>query len=221
MSSTGRGKRGGGSKDFFGTPPSPVVRLLERHKLPGGAWLESGAGEGGIIRTITSLRSDVHWTAIEARERCRSSLQSVADEVVIEDFAEWAPSAIVRRRRWDVSVVNPAFPVASITAILSMELVDHLALLQRSSWLGDQVDRLDFYSTRMPAKEYVIGRIDFDGRGGDSTTYSWFVWEPGDRKNEVTQKMLLRRPTDAEQAIDKLSAKANAKLVENEQADQN
>ena len=213
MSSKGRGPAGGGAKSFFGTPPSPVVRLLERQPLPGGLWLESGAGNGGIIKAVNSVRSDVRWSAIEVRGSCLCDLHPLCAELVCADFMELGPQLIAKGRRWPVSVINPAFPIATMSVLLSLELCDWVAVLERSHWLSDHETRAATFHEMMPLYEYVIGRCDFDGRGGDSTTYSWFVFGPGDRKRTETIKRVLRRPTPAEAEIDKAVARANGLLL--------
>jgi hypothetical protein len=48
-------KRGSGVRtpdDAYETPAWCVQRLLEKLQLPGGNWLEPGAGDGAIIKAV-------------------------------------------------------------------------------------------------------------------------------------------------------------------------
>jgi hypothetical protein len=105
VSATNRGERGGGEHDFFPTPSWCTRRLIEQVSLPGGRWLEPGAGDGAIVRAVN--RKDVLWTAVELREEARPHLlRSVTNgEVVITDFLRDYRSD----RPFDVACGNPPF----------------------------------------------------------------------------------------------------------------
>jgi len=189
MSSTNRGTKGGGDAEFYPTPPWPTLRILERlAHLPGGPWLEAGAGDGSIIRAVNAVRSDVLWTAVELRAECRVTLAQTGADVHIAPFQRWAhrriESAAARLARGErpfrVAMFNPPFSQALAFVQACLELCDYVVCLQRLPWIGDERERHSYFSTNMP-DVYSIGRIDFDGRGGDSIPYAWFVWGPTTR----------------------------------------
>lgn len=189
MSSTNRGQKGGGDAEFFPTPPWPTHRIIDRLPLPGGDWLEPSAGDGSIIRAVNELRGDVSWTAVEMREECRDDLLATGAEVHIAAFQRWAVGAIMRtkltgRRPFTVAPLNPPFSLALIFVELCLSLADHVVCLQRTPWILDAADRYEAFHNNMP-DDYRIGRVDFDGRGGDSVPYSWFHWGPDTRGRDA------------------------------------
>ncbi len=192
MSSTNRGQRGGGEADFFPTPAFPVHRLLERLPLPGGRWLEPGAGDGAIIRAVNAARADVAWTAVELREECRTVLEETGAQVEIGNFHELAGDRW--QRAFDVAMLNPPFSDALRFVTRCFALADWVVALERLNWIESQ-QRHEFFSACMP-DIYVVGRIDFNGGGGDSIPYAWFVWPPGDRRRaRGTIELLAQTPS--------------------------
>src|SRR5579859_3903717 len=183
MSSTRRGPKGGGDAEFYPTPPWPTTAILRRlPQLPGGRWLEAGAGDGAILRATQSIRSDVAWTAVELREECRAELIATGAEVHIAPFQPWAGARLLQpgAPRFQIAIFNPPFSQALEFVRLCLQLADWVLCLQRLPWIGDHQDRHAFFSTNMP-DTYSLGRVDFDGRGGDSIPYGWFVWSPDER----------------------------------------
>lgn len=170
MSSTARGAQRA-EADFYPTPAWPVHRLLERVKLPGGRWIELGAGDGGIIRAVNAKRTDVQWTAVELREECRPALEATGAEVLIVGAQHFAskPDA------FDVAILNPPFSEAEAFARIARQCAHETVLLQRLNWLESEKRRA-WFAESMP-DVYVIGRVDFNGQGGDSIPYAWFVWQ--------------------------------------------
>src|SRR5260370_30448823 len=81
--------------DFYATPRWTVHRLLEVLHLPGGNWLEPGAGEGDLIRAVAETgRNDINWTALELRPECKSHLEKLKPrpEIIITDKFIGAPA---------------------------------------------------------------------------------------------------------------------------------
>ena len=200
MSSTNRGQKGGGDAEFFPTPTFVVHRLLEKvfkchatTRLPGGLWLEPSAGDGSIIRAVNEWTKRagprVNWTAIEIREECRDDLMripNVGADTHTMSFQEWLRKQDALqphlRRLYDVAILNPPFSQALIFVQGCLNRAEWVVCLQRINWLFDAKDNREFFRDRMP-DVYAIGRVDFDGRGGDSASYAWFVWPPvQDRK---------------------------------------
>jgi hypothetical protein len=218
MSSTNRGGTRADA-NFYPTAPHAVDRFLDRADqldLPlwRARWLELGAGDGVIIRTVNAWCGRKafecpHWTAIELRRECEPDLVATGAEVVIASVQQWAAPLIPSDAApfahapeaplFDVACFNPPFPEALAFVKIALRLAAVVVCLDRSPWIGDAEERFNFFRNLMP-DEYRVGRIDFDGRGGDSIPYSWFVWSPGDRRRTRGTLQLLD-PTPAEQRI--------------------
>lgn len=203
MSATRKGARRA-EADFYPTPSWTVAPMLRELALPGGDWLEPGAGDGAIVRAVAAAgRTDVRWTALELRVECRDTLvEAGAHEVIVGNFMVEAAKLAAAGRRFDVAIGNPPFSSAFAFVRLALELADNVVMLERSPWIGDAADRFRFFRTRMP-NELRVGRVDFDGRGGDSIPYSWFHWQTTGRgggalTRSVGSLVLLARPHDRE-----------------------
>lgn len=204
MSSTGRGISRADS-DFYPTPTHAVERLLERWMPPGRRWVELGAGTGAIISAVNAFRArlglpPIEWTAVEYRRECEEELyRAGAQHVVIAPVAEWH-AALGPELQFDVSMGNPPFSSALVFAQVSLARAAWTVLLERTPWLADAEDRYSFFieGGRSPSDEYRVGRVDFDGRGGDSIPYSWFAW-PNDGVERRTWQTHILKPTPPEQ----------------------
>lgn len=202
MSRRGGDTATGGVHQFYRTPRW-CGRRLTAHlpHLPAGRWLEPGAGLGDFILGITEARRDaIEWTAVEIREECKPTLERMSqiEHVVIGDFVRViGPALLAAGEHFDVAVANPAFEIAAAYVPLMLALADYVVVLQRTMWLGDEEDRHEYFSRNMP-NDYRLGRVDFDGRGGDATTYSLFEWTPENRNATVGTTRLLPRATREE-----------------------
>lgn len=183
MSATGRGERGGGGVDFFGTPAWTVDWLLRAVDLPSGNWLEPSAGEGAIVRAVNARRPDVtQWTVVELREECRRSLQSATAETRLPSAVmcgvDWCAPGwpfTVPQIMWPVAIGNPPYAEAERHVAKAIQCAGVVAFLLRLHFLGSQ-KRAEFWR-RHPADVYVLSeRPSFDGEGTDATEYAWFVW---------------------------------------------
>lgn len=67
MSATGRGAERQ-QDDFYVTQAWCVHALLAKLDLPGGRWLEPGAGDGAIVRAVQQVRDDIVFTTVELRD---------------------------------------------------------------------------------------------------------------------------------------------------------
>lgn len=201
MRSTNRGPKGGGESEFYPTPTWAVRRLLERLPLPSGKWLEAGAGEGAIVRAVREHAGfgdeAPHITALELRPECyRPLVDAGANEIVLGSFQQHAASWAASGRRFMVTIMNPPFSQALAFVEQALVISDWVICLERTPWIGDAQERYEAFSWRMP-NEYRVGRIDFNGEGGDSVPYSWFVWGPGDRRaTRGWLELLSRTPSD-------------------------
>lgn len=197
MSATNRGGERS-EADFYPTPAWTVAPLLEVLDLPGGAWIEPGAGEGALVCAVNALRGDVDWTAVELHAERRGALQLAgAREVVIGDFVVKAAELAAAGRRFKVALGNPPFSLAQAFVELCLELTDYVVMLERLAWIGGSKGRRAAFNGRMPDL-YDLGQVDFTGDGGDSSLYAWHVWGPGPaRTRDHGRYFLLERPPAA------------------------
>ncbi len=186
MSATGRGAER--SKcDYYPTPASAVQHLLSEVQLPGGKWLEPGAGDGSIIRAVNRLRTDVSWTAIELQEQMRKPLVATrADRVVIANFLRWdfgrRPSD-----RFDVGIGNPPFTHAARFVRQTLQWADQAVMLLRLNWLGSSRGRRHLFESAGTPDVFVLAqRPSFDTFGTDACDYGWMRWHrDGSQKGTV------------------------------------
>jgi hypothetical protein len=178
VSATGRGavRR---EADFYGTPAWCVRRLLEACPLPGGLWLEPGAGEGAIIRAVRALRQDIVWTAVELRpEPVPKLAESLGgweiggrDTIITRDFLDRSTAL----GPFDVAIGNPPYNRAQEFVERAFEVADAVAFLLRLGFLSSR-ERQPFLARHTPSIYVLPDRPSFRGGGTDSTDYAWFVW---------------------------------------------
>lgn len=198
MSST---KRGGqrSAADYYPTPGWCVERLLEAVRLPGGVWLEPTAGDGAIVRAANASRfrhalPAVEWHAVELEARHEPALRSAAGaNVRIGSFLDYIPPA---RIGIDVVILNPPFRIATdvIERALSFRPKLVVALL-RLNYLGSE-RRADWMRSNAPDVHVLPNRPVFDGRGGDSVEYGWFVWFGGATRSAGVVSVLASTPRE-------------------------
>lgn len=175
MSSTARGSQRS-EADNYPTPAWVTHRLLERLKLPGGAWLESSAGEGGIIKAVNAVRKDVRWSACELRKKCRPALlKAGVKDLNLCSFLDVLPHDFGTPA---VCINNPPFSMAMQFIEHSLKFAPWVIHLLRLNFLGTE-KRNKFFQTTMPDVYVVPDRISFTGDGrADSIEYAWLVFGP-------------------------------------------
>lgn len=185
MSATNRGAKRAGH-DNYPTPAYAVRRLLEAVPIPGGRWLEPGAGSGAIIRAVNERRQDVAWTAVEVRKRaCARLAQLPCVEVLHRNLLRGVEGT------WDVCLGNPAYRIAQEVVDFGRAHAHLVCLLLRLNFLGSR-KRREWWK-RNPASIYVLpDRPSFNGKGTDATEYAWFCWREGQR--EATWDVLELTP---------------------------
>ncbi len=204
MSSTGRGGVRADS-DFYPTPAYAVDRLLERWMPPGLHWLELGAGNGDIIRAVNAFRArhqlePVQWMAVESRPACAAALRATGAEVIIAPVQHWYAATAGQGLRFDAAPMNPPFSDALTFVSIARARAKWTVCLERAPWLADSEDRYRYFieGKCAPSHEYRVGRIDFDGRGGDSIPYSWFAF-PDDGLERTSWQTIPLAPTPSKQ----------------------
>jgi len=195
MSST---KRGGQRSvaDFYPTPAFCVTRLLERVPLPGGYWLEPGAGEGALIRAVDHLRDDVKWRAVELRKECKRGLRKLTKRVTIGSFLSPLPMLRANGKKYRVALGNPPFRLAMEFVQQGLRSADYVVMLLRLNFIGS-VKRSNFFCKHMPDIYVLPNRPSFAASGKtDSIEYAWFLWPPKRRRRTGKIELLATTPPE-------------------------
>jgi hypothetical protein len=186
VSATGRGPRLGGPEDYYATPAFCVDRLLEAVDLPGGRWVEPGAGNGSIIAAVNARRDDVDWVAIELRAKERSRLSRLTGGQVVT--ANFLTHTFVGTDAVTVVIGNPPYGLALEFIGRSLALFPQatVAFLLRLNFAASG-GRAAFMR-RCPPDIYVLpNRPSFRNGKTDATEYCWMVWPPGNRTRGTFQ----------------------------------
>lgn len=188
MSSTSRGGKRSDA-DNYATPAWCVRRLLEAVELPGGAWLEPAAGDGVIIKTAQSCRSDVTWGAVEIRPECKDLLVPLLGRRFLIDNFLTAPLS----EHYAVTITNPPFRLAYDFLQRMRTISDWTVLLLRLNFLGGDA-RSMFMREHVPDVYVLPNRPSFrspdavPGQGKwqtDSIEYAWMVWRQEPRSSGI------------------------------------
>jgi len=186
------------ARGHYGTPRWPVhlVVTTERCTTCGargplvdsrgaGKWLEPCAGEGAIIAAANEVQLGIAWTAVEMNprlvERHLQPMQQRGELVELHagDFFPWALKAVGGGARFDVSLLNPAFPEAAAFVETCRAIARVTVALERLDWLSSESRAPFFRRVGEPDVWVLPNRPSFRGRGQDSGDYAWFVWGPG------------------------------------------
>ena len=204
MTAQGRSKRISSKHDVYPTPPWATTTFLEEWPLASDPrlmhWLEAGAGDGAIIKTVDGFRAElglipIVWTACEIRWIVRPELELVCNDVRILDFVTSPIEEIRRlngrkilvdpgeempRPKYHASIFNPPFIWTMEFFRRCRELCDQVAMLQRQNFIGS-ADRNEELRADMPDQWMIPDRVDFAGDGqGDAIGHSWWTWGPHD-----------------------------------------
>ena len=172
--------------DFYATPPDVVKKLTENIDLSkwGCDVLEPNAGNGNICRVIKNKYPTKKLTSIEIRDCEFNSLNECSDEVIIGDYITLPITS-----KYDIIIGNPPFNIAKECILKSLSLLKDegvLIFLLRTAFLESKV-RYDFWQENPISNLYVLSkRPSFTGgKGTDSTSYSWFIWDKTSTKQEI------------------------------------
>lgn len=146
--------------------------------------LEPGAGSGNIVRALRKY-GDFNIDAIEIREEERSTLEEISDRVIIGNYME-----LELGKKYVLIIGNPPFNQAMDFVLKSFDNIKpggRIIFLLRTAFLESK-DRFPFWQDpeHQLAGLYTLHqRPSFTGHGTDATSYSWFVWEPGNENQKI------------------------------------
>lgn len=184
MSSTGRrAERTGGPEDHFVTPSWSVRRRLDLGDLPGGLWLEAGAGDGAIIRAVNAVRNDVRWIAVEIREEAIAVLEKIPNVTVLRGDFLAESARVLLNSSIAVALGNPPYQDAQAFIDQARIVAPRAPVVQllRTNFTGSE-ERAGFMRRCAPDVAQLPNRPSFYLRLTDSIEYSWMTWHPGERR---------------------------------------
>jgi len=189
MSSTNRGGKRTPA-DFYPTPAWCIRRIVEAVDLPGGDWLEPGAGDGAVIRTVNQYRDDVNWFALDIVETMCEEVRKIDPPVRIacRDFIE-APIT----RRYSVAITNPPYFLAEQFLCKCLQIADNVVFLLRLNFLAS-AKRSGLMRINTPDVYILPNRPSFSGHGTDSVECAWFHFHDNPRSSG---KLVILPPTPA------------------------
>lgn len=160
--------------DFYPTPVNTVLHFLKNHNIKEGHILEPSAGCGNILEAIRESGYKNEITSVEIREEEMDNLSKYG-EVYIADFLDWDAD-----KKYTTIIGNPPYRLAQEFMEKCFEIADEdteIIMLLRTAFLESK-KRYEFWQKHPVSKLYVLSqRPSFTGKGTDSASYSWFIWD--------------------------------------------
>lgn len=151
--------------DRYYTPAFAVDELLKNvPELSGKRLFDPCSGDGTMADRVGARFSTVYTNDIDPDSPASTHLD-------LRRGAMWETI----RPTW--TVTNPPFCLLAEVLRLALDYSQGVALLLRLSAIEVCKGR-EFLSLHSPAKQIVLPRIRFRGRGTDSVTTCWFLWPP-------------------------------------------
>lgn len=178
MSAKGHNPPVGGDEENYPTPAWCVHRLFDRlqmRPLGGSRWLEPCAGEGNLIRAVSSRPEfgGVSWVAGDIRPVARAApeLVSFVGDFLTVDIPDAAAC--------DLVITNPPYSKAQAFIQRALQIAPQatvMMLLRLNFLAGDE--RSEWLSRHVPEIYVLPNRPSFRAVGTDSCEYGWMVWRP-------------------------------------------
>lgn len=157
--------------DFYETPGWMTRTLLHwRPDIRGQRVLEVAAGRGAIARVLRDVGCQVYTNDIDPRhtEDGRAH-DSYFDATMATYWAEHAPPV-----DWVIS----NFPFDIAHAILVQAACHaNVAVVLRKTFLEPTDERGPWLQQRPPTQTIALPRWSFRGKGSDSVSSDWMIWE--------------------------------------------
>lgn len=191
MSAANRGSKRKES-DYYATPRNAINSLLEKYHIaePQEKILEPSAGNGIIIEALRDFGYTNDIYAIEIRGEERETLLRHTKHVSIQNYLD-----VDTKQKFNVIIGNPPFSLAQEFIDKSLELLSpggRLIFLLRTNFLESK-KRFQWWQDKFPTRLYVLSsRPSFTGKGTDATSYSWFVWEKSQIKNQFIKQQEIK-----------------------------
>lgn len=155
--------------DYYETPSWMVQSLLRHHDLSSpGFVLEPCAGDGSIARVLRAAGLRVLTNDIDQRHDADRHDDATRfefwDGAWANDLA-WVVSNLPFNRAFDI--VRHALGTA----------VKGVAILLRKSFLEPTVERGEWLAAHPPTRVIGLPRHSFRGRGSDTVSCDWMIWE--------------------------------------------
>lgn len=182
ISATNRGSKRIESDAYF-TPVPVVTKFLKAYDLNMNDLniFEPSSGSGNICKAIRELYPTAHIVANELRAEENDALSKYADSIHNLDFLKMNGQGL----KFDVVISNPPFTYAKEFLEKCFEIFDKntiIIMLLRTAFLESK-SRYNFWQKHPVNGLYVLSqRPSFDGKGTDSCSYSWFVWDRTDKQ---------------------------------------
>lgn len=176
MSATNRGAERK-PYDFYATPVEVIEKLLDNIDLElyGNKVLEPGAGNGNIVKALKNRYPNKQIISLEIRESEEHNLINISDDVIIGDYLN-----VDLNNKYDIIIGNPPYSNAIEFINKSIELLNEdgiLIFLLRTAFLESK-SRFEFWQENTLSRLYTLSRRpSFTGKGTDSASYSWFIWD--------------------------------------------
>ena len=176
--------------DFYATPIDVIENFMKYIDLNkyGNKILDPGAGNGNISTVIKKMYRWKNVTALEIREEEREKLKTFCNNVIIDNFLE-----ISNLEKYDIIIGNPPYSLAREFVEKSLELLSEngiLVFLLRTSFLESK-SRYEFWQKNPLSELYVLSkRPSFTGKGTDSASYAWFIWDKSNKENKQKIKVI-------------------------------
>jgi len=145
--------------------------------MPDGSILEPSAGSGNFIKVLREMGNKGHITSVEIRAEELCILDFYSNEIIVGDFL----SHEFEYDKFNYIIGNPPYSLAieflEKCFSISNPKNTTIIMLLRTAFLESK-KRYKFWQRHPVNHLYVLSeRPSFTGKGTDSTSYSFFVWD--------------------------------------------
>jgi hypothetical protein len=159
--------------DFYETQRWQLEALLCRVPLPPGTCVvEPCAGNGALAVPLVE-----HGYRVWANDLVERPAYALDSELDATQRASW--EAIRRETPIQAVVANLPFALALPILRLAVEFAPFVATILRRTWDEPTHDRGPWLAAHPCTGQIVLPRHSYRGKGSDSTTTAWFLWDRG------------------------------------------